>query len=75
MLQAVPESVFLGPLLNRSAVAQHRRGKLLTTVGQRKRSFGEPDFYCFPVNAEGDIVEIRSPFQLHMLRLAPDATP
>jgi len=56
-------------------VALDRRGKFLATVGRRKRLFGEPDFYCAQVNAEGDIVAIRSPFRLQMLRLVPDTAP
>ena len=72
---ATPKTASLGLLLSRAAVVLDRRGKLLATVGQRKRLFGEPDFYCAQVNAECDIVAIRSPFQLHMLGLVPDATP
>ena len=56
-------------------VALDRQGKLLATVGRRKRLFREPDFYCASVTPQGSVVTIRSPFQLQMLKLVPAATP
>jgi tripartite motif-containing protein 71 len=58
-----------------SLVAVDLHGKLSAMIGRRRRLFSEPDFYCASVDPHGDVVTIRSPFQLHVLRLVPDASP
>jgi len=58
-----------------SLVAIDLQGKVLATIGRRKRMFSEPDFYCASVDAQGEVVAVRSPFQLHVLKLVPDSTP
>lgn len=56
-------------------VAMDLQGNVLAIIGRRKPLLGEPDFYCAQVDAQGDVVAIRSPFQLHVLRLVRDAAP